>query len=193
MTDLNINYSELWVEADPDADPLAWARNTVAQRWAEEGLPADPELAEAIAENMADIIGTAFEQDPAPFMLFLLYPLANIPALAAVAVRTEPCDEASLDQLAEEIRLPGPMLERPVDQCLVDTPAGPALRLIQRYRAPIEPGIEQVQELIAHTWVVHDGDGHHLVIIATSFTDLVNAGEWRPAVDELAQSLQVHP
>lgn len=193
MTDLNINYNGLWVEADPDADPLNWARTTVAQRWTEEGLPADPELTSAVAENMADIIGTAFEQDPAPLMLFLLYPMANVSVLAAVAVRTEPCDQISLEQLADEIRLPDPMLEQPVDQGTVDTPAGPALRLIQRYRAPIEPGIEQVQELIAHAWIIHDGDGPRLVTIAASFTDLVNAVEWRPAIDELAQSLQVHP
>jgi hypothetical protein len=195
MTSVNVTYNGLWVEADLDADPLSWAQVTVAQRWAEEDLPPDPELAGLIAENMADVIEVALGQDHPPFMLFLLYPMVNAPYLAAVAVRTEAAQEqdVTLDQLADDIRLPEQMLDKPAEAGIVATPAGPALRLVQRYLAPIEPGIEQVQEAIAYAWIINDGEGPHVVTVSTSFTDLVDAGEWRPAIDALAQSLEVLP
>lgn len=194
MTDININYNGFWVEVGPDTDSLTWARTTVAERWADEDRPPDPQAAEAIAENMAGIIDTAFALDSPPSMLFLLYPMADIPVLAAVAVRTAPCGgKVSLDRLAEDLRLPDSMLEQPIDQSIVATPAGPAMRLVQRFRASGEPGIEQVQEFIAYAWIIDDGEDTYCVTVSTSFTDLVNAGEWLPAVDELARSLEVIP
>lgn len=192
MKSLNLRYNGLWTEADLDADPAAWATETVTRRWVEEEHPLDPHLAELIAANMADLVRVVREQDPPPFMLFLLYPQANLPALAVVAVRTEPLNTAmTLDQVADDLRLPEQMLDRPAEQTVLDTPAGPALRMIQRYLAPLEPGIDEVQEAIAYAWTIDDGDGPHLVMLSTSFTDLVEAGRWRPCLDELAQTLDV--
>lgn len=131
-------------------------------------------------------------QEPRPFMAFLLYPNADQPIITVVAVRIETVDEPiTMDEVADVLRMPAEMLEQPADEQVLMTSAGPALRLVQRYLAAVEPGIEAVNEGHAYAWVLDDGEGPVVITLSTCFEDLVAAGQWQPCLDALAHSLRV--
>ena len=183
---LQLDYDDQWVQVDLDADPEPWARALVGLRWAEEDLDPDPVRADAIVAGIAHILGGLENLNAG--MAFLLYPAANDPVVTVVGVHAfdrEPGE--TLDEVAQDLRFPDEMLEAPVEQSAVETASGPALRLIQRYREPLSPGVEQVREHVIYAWLLPDDDS--VVTVSTTFVDLVAAGIWRDALDELALSL----
>ncbi|NLT57233.1 MAG: hypothetical protein GXX79_22260 [Actinomycetales bacterium] len=202
MTTVRLRYDDLWAEVDLDADPTTWARELVRCRWLDEETPPDDDLAERAVTGLAAVVGALRSQEPPPLMGLLLLPRINEPLVTVVAVRCEPVDEpVTLAEVAEVLRLPAEMLEIPAEEDVVDTAAGPALRLLQRFRTPVDPDVEQVQENLAYAWSLDDveilddeGDlacGPVVVTVSTSFEDLVDAGQWRATVDDLARSLTV--
>lgn len=191
MTTVRLEYDGLWAEADLDADPAVWARALVLRRWQEEGLPPDRARAEILAEGLAPVLSGLAAEDPPPMLVMLLYPQADEAVVAVATVRYQELDTSlGLQEVAEEVRLPVEMLEIPADEQLLDTPSGPALRLVQRHLSPVEPGVEKVQEHVAYLWVFDDGDGGTVVVsLSSAFEDLVAAGDWRSTLDELARGL----
>lgn len=188
MTEVQLDHDNHWVEADLSIEPHAWAAATVRRRWGAQRLEDDLARAEAITASIVRIIGsldaTALE------VALLLYPSADESIVTVAGLRTfDPAPGLTLDALGDELCMPEEMLEVPRDRSVLDTPAGPAVRLVQRYREPLSPGIEEIREHIAYGWLVtHHGDDT-VVILSTLFVDLVAAGEWLTAVDELAQCL----
>ena len=62
--------------------------------------------------------------------------------------------------------------------------------MVQRYREPLSPGVEEIREHLAYGWLVPGNEHENTVItLSTVFVDLVTASTSTNAVDKLAQSL----
>ena len=85
--------------------------------------------------------------------------------------------------------MPEEMLEIPQDRSILQTPAGPIVRLVQRYREPLSPGVEEIRQHLVYGWLVAEGGDTTVVTVSTIFIDLVAAGTWTTAVDQLTRSL----
>ncbi|MGI9004031.1 MAG: hypothetical protein ACR2GH_20680 [Pseudonocardia sp.] len=189
MTDVRLDYDRRWVEADPNATPQAWAATTVRRRWAERQLGDDPARTEAIIASVARIVDSI--DTTALQAALLLYPAADEPVVTVVGLRTfDAAPGLTLDALGDELCIPTEMLEVPRDRSVIETPVGPAVRLVQRYRELLSPGVEEIREHVAYGWLVSGSDHEDVVVtVSTAFVDLVAASTWITAVDELAQSL----
>ena len=183
---LRLDYDDQWVEVDLDADPATWARELVEQRWAEEGLPADPGGVDVMVSAVSQLVGGL--RDVNAGMAFLLYPAADGPLVTVVTVRAFDLEPGlTVDGLVAELSFPEQMLEEPTRRSTVDTASGRALRLVQRYREPVSPGVEQVREHIVFAWLFEPEEA--VVTLSTTFVDLAAADTWQPVVEELARSL----
>ena len=189
MTGLRLDPDGHWVQVDLATQPRAWAADTVSRRWMEQRLDPDLHRAEVITASVTRIIGALDTADLDAALL--LYPTADKPVVTVVGLRTFPAPpELTLNVLGEELCVPEEMLERPRQQSVIETPAGTAVRLVQRYREPLSPGVEEIHEHVAYGCLVAGSDHENVVVtVSTVFVDLVAAGKWITAVDELAQCL----
>jgi len=189
VTGLRLDPDGHWVQVDLAAQPRAWAADTVRRRWMEQRL--DPELhrAEVITASVARIVGALDTADLDAALL--LYPAADKPVVTVVGLRTFPAPPGlTLNVLGEELCVPEEMLERPRQRSVTETPAGTAVRLVQRYREPLSPGVEEIREHVAYGCLVAGSNHENVVVtVSTVFVDLVAAGKWITAVDELARCL----
>lgn len=188
MIGFRFDPNSRWVQVDLTAQPGVWAADTVSRRWTEQRLEPDPDRAEVITASVARIVGTldAATLDGA----LLLYPVADQPVVTVVGLRTFPAPPGlTLDVLAEELCVPEEMLERPRQRSVVETPAGLAVRLVQRYGEPLAPDTAEIRDHVAYGWLVADRTQSVVVIASTTFVDLVAAGTWITAIDELARSV----
>jgi len=187
MTGLRLDPDGHWVQVDLAAQPGAWAADTVNRRWTEQRLEPDPHRAEVITASVARIVGALDDLDAA----FLLYPAADKPVVTVVGLRTFPASPGlTLDALGEELCVPEDMLERPRQRSVIETPAGTAVRLVQRYGEPLSPDAAEIRDHVAYGWLVSGNDHEKVVVtVSTVFVDLVAAGKWITAVDELARCL----
>ena len=108
-----------------------------------------------------------------------------------VGLRTFPASPGlTLDALGEELCVPEDMLERPRQRSVIETPAGTAVRLVQRYGEPLSPDAAEIRDHVAYGWLVSGNDHEKVVVtVSTVFVDLVAAGKWITAVDEFARCL----
>lgn len=192
MISLRLDPGRHWVQVDLTAPPGEWAADTVRQRWEAQGRDLDPHRAEMVTASVARIVGAldAAALDAA----LLLHPAADGPVLTVLGLRAYPAPPGrTLDALGEELSVPEEMLERPRECSDVQTPAGSAVRLVQRYREPCSSGVEEVREHVAYGWLVAGRDQINIVVASTTFIDLVAAGTWIGALDELARSATVQP
>jgi hypothetical protein len=190
MTSLFFDHTDIWIVADLETDPVAWSRGLVQRRAEEEGLQLERERIELLADVMLPALERSRAEDPPPVMVLFLYPLVSQPIVTSVKVRAESIEDGvTLDEIADEIKFPAEMLEQPALVETVDTRSGPALHMIQRYREPVNPEVEQVREHEAYVWILADYDGPMLVTLSTTYLDLVAAGEWRPELAGLASTL----
>lgn len=189
MIGLRLDPDSQWVQVDLAAQPREWAAETVSRRWAEQRLEPDLHRAEVMTASVARIVG-ALDQDALDAAL-LLYPAADKPVVTVVGLRTFPAPPGlTLDALGEELCVPEEMLERPRQRSVVETPAGTAVRLAQRYGEPLSPDAAEIRDHVAYSWLVSGSDHENAVVtVSTLFVDLVAAGKWITAVDELARSL----
>jgi hypothetical protein len=71
----------------------------------------------------------------------------------------------------------------------METPSGPATRLVQRLLAPgEEPGSTAVEEMLAYVWWLEES--RTALVLSTYFLDLVEGGRWRPDCDDLARMVR---
>ena len=174
MTQVDLSFDPAyWLEVDLEAEPATWVPAAVRERWQAGGLPPQPDLLDAVVHAVTMVVTTIREEDPPPFMAFLLHPAPDDGPLAA------------------EMRLPEEMLTLPAEERVLDSVAGPVVRMVQRFASPDSPGVETVTETIAYAWMLDD-DGHPVVLtLSTAFEDLDDAVRWRNALDELALSVTV--
>ncbi len=73
---------------------------------------------------------------------------------------------------------------------IIETPAGPAVRLVQRYEEPLSADAAEIRDQVVYGWLVAGSDHENIVVtVSAVFVDLVAAGKWITTVDELARSL----
>ncbi|GAB6903644.1 hypothetical protein [Kineosporia succinea] len=186
MTSVLVDLADIWVMADLEADPHEWARAAVSSADVPE------ERAALLANVLVPALESARREEVPPVMVLFLMPRPGDPAICSVSVRAEGlADEVTLEDLVEEFRLPEEMLELPAQEESIETEAGPATHLVQRYRSPVNPEYEVVQEHEVFVWRVSDPGGDLGVYLSTSHVDLVEAGYWRPVLVELAKSLEL--
>lgn len=174
-----------WVQVDLTAQPQEWAAATVSRRWAVQRLDPDPHRAEVITASMTRIVG-ALDQAALDAAL-LLYPSADRPVVTVLGQRSFPAPPGlTLEALGEELSVPAKLLERPRRRSVVETGSGSAVRLVQRYREPLSPDAAEIRDHVAYGWVVADHAQNTTVAVAsTTLIDLVAAGTWIAAIDEL--------
>ena len=193
MSSVYVEYTNEWLAADQDAEPIEAARALVRTQAERVNVHLTPERIEALASVMMPALELAQNEDPPPVMVLFLCPDAEEPIITSVKIRAEDLPEpATLADLADEVRLPVEMLEQPAIEEIVDTRSGPALHVVQRYREPVDAHVEQVQEHEVFAWIVDD-DGPLLVTLSTSYVDLAAASEWRPDLIALAKTLIIEP
>lgn len=189
MTGPRLDPDGQWATVDLTVPPQAWVAQTVSRRWAEQRLEPDPHRAEVITASITRIVGALDTADLDAALL--LYPAADQPVVTVVGLRTVPAPPGlTLDALGEELCVPEEMLERPRQRSIIETPAGPTVRLVQRYREPLCPGVEEIRDHVAYGCLAAGNDqGKVVVTVSTVFVDLVAAGTWIRKVDELARRL----
>ncbi len=189
MTGLRLDPDSHWVQVDLAEQPREWAADTVNRRWAAQRLDPDPHRTETITASLTRIVGALEAADL--HAALLLYPAADQPVVTVVGLRSFPAPPGlTLEALGEELNVPEDVLERPRQRSVIGTPAGSAVRVVQRYGEPLAPdGVVEIRDHVAYGWLVADRDQTKVVIASTAFVDLVAAGTWITAVDELAQSL----
>jgi hypothetical protein len=183
VTGLRLGPDSPWVQVDLAAPPREWAADTVSRRWAAQRLDPDPHRAEVITASLARIVA-AFHTAALDEAL-LLYPAADEPVVTVVGQRSFPASPGlTLEALGEELGVPEEMLEHPRQQSIVETPTGPAVRLVQRYREPLSPDVAEIREHVAYGWLATDHAQTMVLLASTTFVDLVAAGSWIAAIDE---------
>jgi hypothetical protein len=180
---LRLDPDSPWVQVDLARQPREWAADTVSRRWAAQRLDPDPHRAEVITGSVARIVDAldAAALDAA----LLLYPAADKPVVTVAGLRSFPAPPGlALAALGDELCVPEEMLERPCQRSVVETVAGSAVRLVQRYREPLSADVAEIRDHVAYGWLVADHAQTTVVVASTAFSDLVAAGTWIAAVDE---------
>ncbi|MGH8922535.1 MAG: hypothetical protein ACRD0H_30065, partial [Actinomycetes bacterium] len=153
MTALRLAPDSPWVQIDLAAPAPERAAKTVNRRWAAQGLQPDPHRAEVITGSVTRIVGAleAADVDEA----LLLYPAADEPVVTVVGLRALPAPPGlTLQALGDELSMPAEMLERPRKRSVIETPSGPAVRLVQRYREPLSTEVAEIRDHVAYGWLV---------------------------------------
>ncbi len=187
---LAVDYDARWVAVDLGGDLGDWARRTAIEvlsgaggqsgRWDQRRVTGLLEGAGALARQGRDAS-----------IALLLYP--NLGEGVKAVVRFCPVDLAGqeaedawaqlLDTLAPA--LPG---QEPPEVTEIASRAGPCRRIRQRH-ATGEGSERSVGERLGYLWALPEyGAG---VVMTTAFTDLLEAGRWRPALDELAAAVEL--
>ena len=184
MIDLRIDPDGPWVQVDLAAQLRERAADTVSRRWAAQRLDPDPRRVEVITASVARIVGAL--DTAALDVALLLYPAADEPVATVVGQRSFPAPPGfTLEALSEELCVPEEVLERPRQRSVVKTLAGPAVRLVQHYREPLSADVAEIRDHVAYGWLVADLRQTTVVVASTAFVDLVAAGAWITAADEL--------
>jgi hypothetical protein len=186
---LVVDYNQLWLEADVSGtgDGKAWAWRAAAQllarpQWAELRTPSGEKRLTVVLERAAAIA----RQQPGASMGFILIPspedgFKGMAAFSPVDLAGRAGDEAwtdLLEQLAPA--LPG---DFPPDITVMETKAGECRRLLMRYAAG-EGAERPVGQHVGYLWVFEEYGT--AVIMSMSFTSLLEASQWLPALDQLA-------
>jgi hypothetical protein len=184
---LVVDYSDLWLEVDLRGDAKDWSRRAAGellarQRWS--GLRSR-RGEKRTAELLGQAAGIARRFQGAS-MCFLLIPSPDDGIQATV--HFSPVDLAGregadawdtlIGQVAPEI--PG---DDPPEITDVQSKAGKCRRVRMRYTAGDGPE-RPVGEHVGYLWVF--GDYGAAVIMTTSFTSILDAARWLPALDQLA-------
>lgn len=192
MATVQLTHDGYWVPLDLEADPAVAAAEIVRQQWQIDEAPEDAERAAVIVSAVRGQLERYAAEDPRSALTLMLYPRADEVPVAVVSVRHDALDDPlDYDTIAEELSVPEPMLERPLEREIVETRSGPALRLGQCYRVPETPEEEQLYDQLIYAWLL-DGEGEQvLVTLSTAFHDLGHSRLWRDDVDKLARSVVV--
>lgn len=190
---LSVVHDAQWVEVDLIGDLAAWARDTAAgilDRAGDRGP--GPAAASRLTALLEGAGGLARGAGDAVIALLLFPTLAD--GIKAV-VRFSLIDLAGRDEAGAWAELI-PALARPDGGAeppeVTDVPsrAGTCRRIRQRYLRG-EGRDRPVGEQVGYVWVLPGyGAG---VAMTTGFTDLVEAGRWRAALDALAGGVELSP
>lgn len=189
---LVVDYDDPWLNVDLEADPKVWA---AAQ--AELLLAATPGRSKGAAvSQLADLLASAVglaTRVPDSVGLYLLCPSHDLRVRAIVKLVAVELDDEAMAlgiETARALVAPADLrLAEPADVRDIETPAGPAAR--GRLRIVDESPERLVTELLNYAWVF---PGYRFAgLLGTAFTDLLEGGRWRPAVDALVAGFALAP
>jgi hypothetical protein len=181
-----VDYDIRWISVDLDGDIAVWARKSaqdVLARWGAKGGRREKDLAKFLEEagtivrRMPDVASGAF----------LLYP--GVGEKIRAMVRLMPVDMHGHDQNSGWSAMLAWLL--PPKNTGIDpeiTDIGTRAGLCKRIRFRLTDNRGSVEQL-AYTWVYPQYGA--AVIMSCTFTDLEEADQWRPAVDELAAAAEL--
>jgi len=192
MPPFAVSYDARWVAVDLEADLRAWARRMASEVLARSGGRPSRREERRVAAVLEAAGAVARKAQDASIAL-LLYP--DVSERVRAVVRFCPVDLGDreedeawagiLETLAPD--LPGLPSAEVTD---ITTPAGLCRRICQR--VAVGEGSERpVYEQLAYVWVFPEQSAG--VIMTTAFTDLAEAGRWRPALDVLAVGAEREP
>lgn len=188
-----VDHDDRWVEIDLRGDLKAWARQTadgIMDRARAAGQAGGLDQRQLV--GMLAGAGALARRAQDAALALLLYPtladgmiaLARF-CLVDLAGRE---GEAAWSDLVSWLTPGGALAEPEITE--LDSAAGPCRRVRRRYAAG-EGSERPVGEHLGYAWAFPDyGAG---VVLVTSFTDLVAAGRWRPALDALARGVALDP
>lgn len=181
-----VDYDIRWISVDLRGDLGAWARKSakdVLARWGSRGGIREKNLARFLEEA-----GKIARKAPdVASMAYLLYPVLGEKIRAIV--RLMPVDMRGHDEASGwEAMLAWlvPPAETGIDPEITDIPTDAGLCKRIRYRHTAGNG---PTEHLAYAWVYPEYGS--AVVMSCAFTDLGEADEWRPVVDELVAAAQL--
>lgn len=181
---LVVNYDTRWISVDLHGDLGVWAKKSaqdVLARWGLRGGRREKALTRQLEQA-----GTIARRVQDSSLAYLLYP--ELGGKFITMFRVMPIDIRGHDQDSAWNAMLGwlvPPAASGLHPEITDlaTPAGACKRI--RVEQPLGDGT--VAEQLAYTWIFPQyGSG---VVLTGSFTDLEQAAQWRPAADELADSV----
>jgi hypothetical protein len=183
-----VNYDARWIDVDLRGDLGDWARRVTKDIYSR--VPGHHGAREK--KRFASLLESAGEVARRPqdaSIALLLFPSMRDGIKASV--RFCPVDLAGQD--AEDAwtwvldTLPD---DEPPEITEISTGAGPCRRIRQRYvtgEGPERP----LGERLGYVWILPRWDA--VVIMTTAFTDLLEAGRWLSALDDLAAACGLEP
>lgn len=184
VPELVVDFGDDWVRLELGPDKSAWASSQAA---ATLGAGASARDVKRYAESLtgaAELAGRAGDA----WSAFLLSPAPErslVTVVRFVLVELESGQASDLVELLAPAQAPH---AEPPEVTPVDTPAGLASRVVMRL-VDVEDPRRQVTEYVSYGWTFA---GRRWALVATTaFTDLVAAGRWRSACDELAAGVAI--
>jgi hypothetical protein len=187
---LVLDYDGNWVEVDLSADVGAWAEAEAPRILARDGDRASKRDTRRLADQLAAAASLAGRVQDSMVTLLLCPPPARriLTIVRLVAVELEDEDVSGGVETARRIVAPAdlPSVEPPE---VIDFPTAAGLAARSRSRVAGQPPERHVSEWLNYAWVI---PGYRYgALLTTAFTDLVVAGQWRPALDKLAADVSL--
>lgn len=177
-------WAPLALAGDVDAESAATAAELLRIRGEEDP---DPERLDQVTALLAGLARHMAQSDDEEFPLVVALALVPeqdpVPLGVATLRMTDAVD--SLDDAVDELVAPP---EERYDDPVVDrleTPLGPAIRIAQR----LVDDQSAVNEWVGYAWYLADAE--RLLVLSATFADLVEAGRWTEAFDDLARLVKV--
>jgi hypothetical protein len=192
MTDgptFSVRHDPRWHELPMDGDPQAWGDQAARAAWTVSGREPSAAQLQSFGAGLASLCDYVRTVEPALAFVFTPEPWAGPTTLVLVTAAPLPSgnDGASRVAVLALLAVPDDRLAEPQDVDELDTAAGPALRVRQRRVQTDDTGRRAVTEHLLYAW---PDPGQGMVLVAsTSFPDLVEAGRWAGAVDDLARGM----
>lgn len=181
-----VQHDPRWHELPLTGDVQAWADQAARGAWDRSGRePSQAQLSSfgAALASLCDYVRTV---EPALAFVFCPEPWAGPTTVAMVtAAALAPGDER--ESVLALLAVPDERLAEPQQVDDLETAAGGALRVRQRRVQEDEQGRRAVTEHLFYAWA--DPEQGLVLVATTSFPDLVEAGRWAGAVDDLARGM----
>lgn len=189
---LEFEPEPMWLRVPDEGDLEVWARETAARVWAEraERGEADPDDAdwlprEVLASQLL-LLGNQVRRSK-PEMAFVFLPLEETsPALVVEVLVGDLPEGVGEEEMVGELLWPAEELVEDPEVTTVQTGAGPAIKLRQRFTSGPEG---RAGDSTAYLWPVPDEQA--LIVAHTVNFDLTIAGRAQAALDELARSCRL--
>jgi hypothetical protein len=182
---LVLDYDSQWLSVDLSAEVDTWAAKAAAELFARDQTRPGRRETRRMTGLLSAAASIAGRLDDSMVTL-LLCPAPSREVVAIVRLVAVELDDDQVSggvDVGRRIVAPDelPSIE-PVEVSEFATPAGPAVRSRARVAGP-EPE-RAVSEWLNYAWVV---PGYRYAsLMTTAFVDLLQAGQWRPAIDALA-------
>jgi hypothetical protein len=181
-----VRHDPRWHEMPMAGDVDAWADQASRAAWDVSGREPSEAALRTFGEHLASLCEwTRTIGIPLAFV-FTPEPWAGPTTVVMLLVETLPGD-GTRDELATLFAVPEAALAEPQEVDDLDTDAGPAVRVRQRRVTVDDEGRRVVTEHLQYAWP--DRAQGVAMVAVTSFGDLVAAGRWAGAIDDLARGM----